>query len=300
LSLYSFSSTGMSEDPTSGYRPIPELLNALDLNRFISQRDLKALIGGKNYTYWIADLQNSRFLKEVSGGFQSENRFPTLQNGIKTIMLPTTLSETDWQRIKGNFLDTRNPYLDAILAELNTITADVLNVESNLATTQRGIVSEMLDLTDTDEISEIESGDYKVPDSYGKVKTRKKQAAWSKLVREAYSYQCAVPLCDIDTPDFTIAAHIKKYALEENSTGHRANPYNGLCLCPLCHLLFDKGYFTLSDDLKIIISPKLSTITSSRLKDVITNSNNQQIKQPRKFLPKKEFIEYHRNNVFKR
>ncbi|MBS3133225.1 HNH endonuclease [Candidatus Woesearchaeota archaeon] len=299
LIFYSFDSNGISINPTTNYRPIIELFQIADKNGNISKSALERLIGVSNLSYWLKDLVNAGFLKQINNHFQIGDKFPILMHAVRNTSLQTNLTDSDWKQIKDDCLDNRNSYKSAILAELTRITEGVLDIEATLPLAQKDIVSEVLNLIDEEESTEIEQGDYKVPEEYGKAKKRKKQNAWSKKVREDYNYICAVPQCDIRAPEFTEAAHIKKYPEKEEREGHRANPYNGICLCPLCHSLFDKGYFTLSDELKITLSPAFSNLASHRLREAVEKSQNQKIKMPKRFLPKKEFISYHRTKTFR-
>lgn len=307
LALYSFNSKGFSENsnPMLDYRPIYDLLLHLDPEGFISQRDIEALIGrrgasGSNYSYWVKDLENSAILEKTVGGLRLTRKFPKLFAAIRTVKMPTNLSSDDWRRIQNDTLDLKNPYLDAILQELEKITQNIFSVEGALPLVQKDIVTKMIDLTNLEEEKEIDNQNYRIEDNYGEVKIRRKQSAWSKRVREDYHYQCCLPECDIGTSGFTEAAHIKKYSENEQGNGHRANPKNGLCLCPLCHLLFDKGYFTLTTDLRIEISNKIYELTSQRLKDVVIKSAGKRIKLPDRFPPLEEFIQYHRTKEFMR
>ncbi len=305
LALYSFGSNGFSEnsDPILNYRPIYDLLLHLDTEGFISQSDIEVLIGrrgasGSNYSYWVKDLENSAILEKTVGGFRLTQRFPKLLAAIKTVKMPANLSRDDWMRIQNDTLDIKNPYLDAILQEMEEITQNIFSVEGALPLVQKDIVTKMIDSTNLEEEEEIDKQNYRIEDEYGEVKIRRKQSAWSKKVREDYHYECCLPECDIKTSGFTEAAHIKKYSEKEEGNGHRANPRNGLCLCPLCHLLFDKGYFTLTPDLRIEVSEKIKKLTSQRLKDVVIKSAGKKIKLPQRFPPLEEFIQYHRTKEF--
>ena len=298
LALYSFNDTGFTYDPLNDYRPVRELFLKLNNQGFISTADIQTLIGETNRSYWVTDLKNAGILGEIATGFQLTNKFPHLFNAIRTVTLPTTLTENDWKRIQNDVLDPQNPYIESILKEMEDITNKIFTVEPTLPLTQQDIVKKMIDYTDEKEATEIEEKDYKIEDTYSRVKTRRKQSAWSNKVREDYNHKCCIPMCDVESDDFLVAAHIKKYSEVEEGNGHRANPRNGLSLCPLCHAMFDKGYFTLTDDLIVNISPKIADIASSRLKDVIVSSDGQRIRRPQRFLPAEEFIRYHRENIF--
>lgn len=302
LAFYSFDEKKFTFNPTKGYRPVFDLFQTLDETGFISKGKIQDLIAGdaerSNYSYWIGDLKNAGILEEEKGGFRLTNKFPDLFNAIKNFTIPTKLTDSDWEVIQNDTLDSKNPYLDSILSEMQKITQKMFEIEGTLPLAQKEIVEEMVVNTNLQEDKEIEKEDYKIEDSYAEIKIRRKQSAWSNKVRKDYNFKCCIPECDVESGEFLESAHIKKYSEEEGGKGHRANPHNGLCMCPLCHLMFDKGYFTLSEDFKIIISPKLSNIASNRLKNVIIDSEGKRIKMPNKFSPEKEYITFHQNKVF--
>ena len=305
LSTYSFNSDRYVKNPTNNYRPIYELQNSVDSTGFISESDLETLIAGNsttsNFDYWKKDLLRSKILKEVTGGFKFTNTFPNLINAVRMVTLPTTLTDQDWNEIHDNVLDDRNPYKDPIQNYLDDILSGTLDIESMLSEEEKEVISTIISTIDKEEASEIGLGDYRIPDTYSKTKIRKKQSAWSKEVKKAYNYTCCVPECDIQSPILTVACHIKKYGASETGNGHRANPSNGLCLCPNCHTLFDNGYFTLTDDLKIKVSPKIEEINSPRIRNIHNQSDNKVIDplpSPKSFRPSVEFMKYHREKVY--
>ena len=71
-------------------------------------------------------------------------------------------------------------------------------------------------------------------------------------ILRAYEYKCAVCGFDVrlgDTPVALEAAHIQWH-----QAGGPDEPINGLALCSLHHKLFDRGAFTLSNQLQILVS----------------------------------------------
>jgi len=301
LTLYAFDANSFVSNPVNGYRPIPALLQRVNAQGFISRSDLEALIGDRNNAYWRMDLIRGGILGENAYGFQLTNNFPALMQSIPNVSLPNNLTSTDWSEIRGDALDPRNPYRTAILSDVGSTMEEALNIESTLPHEQQEVIKSVVASTDSEEEAEINLGDYKVNDSYSKVKTRRKQSAWSKVVCRNYNYQCCMPQCDINGSELVSAAHIKKYSALEEAVGHRANPQNGLCLCPICHALFDRGYFTLTHDLKIEASPQISNLNSNIINNIVRDSNGKQIDPmpPVQYQPTTEFINYHRKKVFK-
>jgi len=109
-----------------------------------------------------------------------------------------------------------------------------------------------------------------------------------------------VPNCDAKGKLFVESSHIKPDNLPENGTPHRSHILNGICLCRHCHIAFDKGYFSLTDNHRVITSPKFNDIADQHLKTVIISSNNEIIKNRLdRRMPLIEFVQYHRHNIFK-
>jgi hypothetical protein len=299
LALYAFDSRDYQVNPTRAYRPLLGLLQSVDASGFISTRDLHALIGDQNYSYWRLDFERAGILRRSNNGFKLTQKSSSIVNAVRTTKLPTNLTTNDWKKMHEDAFNSKNPYRDVIISEVEKILQDILPVENVLPSNEKNLVSSMVSSISTQEQNEIGTGDYTVKDTYSAMKTRKKQAAWSNLVREEYNYTCCVPGCDIQSSDLTTASHIKSYKAPESGSGHRADPRNGLCLCYLCHRLFDKGYFTLTDNLEIVVSSKVASLNSQIVNDILLKSVGKAINpQPSKFLPRKEYIEYHRKKIF--
>lgn len=84
------------------------------------------------------------------------------------------------------------------------------------------------------------------------------------------------------------AAHIKP-----KSHGGLFLPNNGMALCRDLHWAFDKGFFTLDDDLKVIVHPKIES-------EYLNSFNGKRIRIPSNqfFVPDLENVRYHRENVY--
>lgn len=84
------------------------------------------------------------------------------------------------------------------------------------------------------------------------------------------------------------AAHIKP-----KSHGGLFLPNNGIALCRDFHWAFDKGFFTLDDNLCVVVHPKIKS-------DYLHSFNGKKIRVPvnQFFVPALENIQYHRNHVY--
>lgn len=78
---------------------------------------------------------------------------------------------------------------------------------------------------------------------------------------------------------------------------NRVNPRNGICLNALHDKAFDQGLITISKDYKVIISTKI--INNSTIDSFILEYKERRIILPNRFLPEKEFLEYHNDVIFK-
>lgn len=81
-------------------------------------------------------------------------------------------------------------------------------------------------------------------------KQRTGQEKFRKNILRNFHNKCAV--CGNEEIELLQAAHIIP-VYEEEKAGLLKN---GICLCVLCHMLFDKGYFSFDEKLRIIFSTK--------------------------------------------
>lgn len=115
------------------------------------------------------------------------------------------------------------------------------------------------------------------------------------LVMNAYQYRCAVTGKVIRYKDGNVdlfnleAAHIKPQAHQGTFL-----PCNGIALSRDMHFAFDKGFFSISDDYKVIVSERLKGDW------FYEEFNGKEIFVPQEpfFRPLNIFLKHHRENVF--
>ncbi|KMT22311.1 HNH endonuclease [Clostridium cylindrosporum] len=125
--------------------------------------------------------------------------------------------------------------------------------------------------------------------TYGTVDTEitvetKQRVGQDKLrnyILDIYEHKCA--LCDIDKDDLLICSHIIPWRVDEQN---RLNPKNAICLCAQHDKLFDKGYFSLDENYKIIFGMKADDIIINLLKDA-------NFREPLQDSPDKELLKIH-------
>lgn len=128
------------------------------------------------------------------------------------------------------------------------------------------------------------------------IKRRVNQSFFRSAVLASYNLKCCVT--GLSIPDLLTACHIKPWTLDEKN---RTNPHNGLCLNELHHKAFDKGYFTISPNYDILVSNYLKDfLPDSSIYEYFIRYDGNKIHLPDKFLPSKEFLSYHYEEVFKK
>jgi len=126
------------------------------------------------------------------------------------------------------------------------------------------------------------------------VKTRVNQDVFRKMVIANYSGKCAVT--GIDIPELLLASHIIPWA---NNEKERLNPENGICLSALYDKAFDKGFIGINEKYEILISSDLKRKTKHEYyPKYFSHLENEKIKLPQKYLPNKEFLQFHLDTIF--
>lgn len=117
-------------------------------------------------------------------------------------------------------------------------------------------------------------------------------ASFRDFVMVGYENLCAISGTVIKYESYMNleAAHIKP-----KSHGGLFLPNNGLALCRDLHWAFDKGFFTLDDDLRVLVHSKISS-------EYLEKFNGKQIRIPKNdfFRPNLDNVRYHRENIFGR
>lgn len=133
-------------------------------------------------------------------------------------------------------------------------------------------------------------GEYKLRE----VKTRVNQNTFRQIVLANYSGKCAIT--GIDIPDLLLASHILPWSKHEQE---RLNPENGICLSALYDRAFDKGYIGIKPNFEIVLSDGLKKKESldyhARYFAPLVGAT---LILPKRYLPKKEFLEEHLDVVF--
>ena len=128
------------------------------------------------------------------------------------------------------------------------------------------------------------------------VKTRVNQSVFRQMVLTNYNTQCAIT--GIDIPELLLASHIVPWSKNENE---RLNPENGICLSALYDKAFDKGLIGVNSSYQVILSNSLKKKKeTSFYQNHFVSIENQRIVDGIKYLPRKEFLEFHLDTIFEK
>ena len=121
-------------------------------------------------------------------------------------------------------------------AQLGITDVNLLGWSRSMPSLNEHMYEAILDLADTEKLipSALGSGDFSIPDNWGKTKTRGAIKKFSGPVMARSNSTCIV--CGTSLPGLLDAAHLSPYAVDRKN---RANPANGICLCKYCHRAFD-------------------------------------------------------------
>lgn len=128
------------------------------------------------------------------------------------------------------------------------------------------------------------------------VKTRVNQSVFRQMVLTNYNTKCAIT--GIDIPELLLATHIVPWSKNENE---RLNPENGICLSALYDKAFDKGLIGINQSYQKLLSQKLKKKKDTAFyQSHFAPIENLKITNPIKYLPRKEFLEYHLDSIFEK
>lgn len=126
------------------------------------------------------------------------------------------------------------------------------------------------------------------------IKARVNQSFFRSTILSSYNLKCCIT--GLSIPDFLVASHIKPWSKDADN---RTNPHNGLCLNSIHDKAFDKGFITVTPDFKVRVSKYFDDYSNDKsVNDFFIKFNTQKILKPERFLPTREFLDYHFQNIF--
>lgn len=127
------------------------------------------------------------------------------------------------------------------------------------------------------------------------IKVRVNQNFFRKMILSAYENKCSFTGIAIDS--LLVASHIVPWVKNEKN---RLNPENGICLNNLHDKAFDRGLLTINMDYKIQVSKYLKELEPNEtMQKFFLDYDNKKIVLPKRFLPNRQFLDYHNREIFK-
>ena len=125
---------------------------------------------------------------------------------------------------------------------------------------------------------------------------RKRDPYFRDRILNAYEYKCAVCGFNVRVGDTLVAleaAHIKWH-----QAGGPDSEENGMALCALQHKLFDRGAFTISEDLRIHVSDRAHGTNGFKEWLMAFHGKVLNIPQRTTYYPKLKYVSWHVREVF--
>ena len=127
------------------------------------------------------------------------------------------------------------------------------------------------------------------------LRVRTVQRFFRKAVLAAYQGRCC--LTGNPVPELLIASHILPWS---RFPEHRVNPSNGLCLSAHFDRAFDYGLIAFDPELKLVLSGYLKAyLPNDALIREFVPMEGTPLRMPEKFRPNADFLQEHRENIFR-
>jgi putative restriction endonuclease len=128
------------------------------------------------------------------------------------------------------------------------------------------------------------------------IKARINQNFFRSTILASYDNKCCVT--GISISELLVSSHFVPWSKDEKN---RLNPHNGLCLNLLHDKAFDRGLMTITEDYKIKLSTAIICCEHDEaIEKFFLPYDNHSIFLPNKFLPDKQFLKYHYENIFRK
>lgn len=126
------------------------------------------------------------------------------------------------------------------------------------------------------------------------IKARVNQSFFRSTILSSYDSKCCIS--GLSIPELLVASHIIPWSKDEQN---RTNPHNGLCLNSIHDKAFDKGFMTITPDFRVKVSEYFNDYSDDEtVIKFFLEYNNQQMIKPQRFVPQRDFLDYHYQNIF--
>lgn len=124
------------------------------------------------------------------------------------------------------------------------------------------------------------------------VKQRVNQNFFRKMVLVSYERRCCIT--GLAVPALLNASHIVPWSADVSS---RTDPCNGLCLNALHDRAFDRGFITVDEEFRVVVSKHILDMPRADASE-LQRVSGAKLKMPHRFLPNQNYLAYHRSHVF--
>jgi putative restriction endonuclease len=139
--------------------------------------------------------------------------------------------------------------------------------------------------------SDNEVNDYSIENRKIEINSRQKQSVFRKKVMNNFANRCCIST--ITESNMLRASHIIPWSHRIDS---RLDPSNGLCLSVTYDHLFDQGFISFTDSLKVIVTPEYRRF-SLPLQKMLEDVNGKQAEHPKIYRISQEYLLYYRENI---
>lgn len=182
----------------------------------------------------------------------------------------------------------------ASLADKKMWEAMTSDWESFALQSEAAIREMMQNEEDIENLQATDQENYAGYDKEVMTKVRVGQNFFRRSVLSAYNYTCCIS--GLTIPDLLVASHIVPW---RDDSSNRLNPKNGLALSALHDRAFDLGIITISEEMTVKVSKVEHAEDDYFFLSALKSFENKKIALPDKFAPADDFLDYHRENIFR-
>jgi len=250
---------------------------------FLYRRPQKASeVKGQFYIYGLGKIKSIQSINNADDATQKKRDKHVIAHVEQGIRFKDPILQSDLEDFEWTFKKRGNTW-EHFFQQYGM---NEINQTDFIALLKIGLKNQL----DALDMSSVEEDiDYRVEDKRANVKIRgKDQRDFSLQVKLNYQYRCAIS--GITSKEFLIASHIIPWAVDWDN---RKNPFNGICLSSLLDAAFDKGYITIDQYYRVVISDKVKE--DKVLFEYLKQYEGKKLEVPKQYLPKQDFLEWHRN-----
>ncbi len=150
------------------------------------------------------------------------------------------------------------------------------------------------DATDGVNESEVDDGVPAATEAQRLQSVRLGQSFFRAAVLSSYRDECC--MCGLACRPLLVASHIVPWS---SDAALRLDPRNGLALCALHDKAFDRGYLSVDDDFRILVSSRLDNCLPPHVTAVMFREiRGKPLRLPEKFQPYSTSIARHRSTIY--